>query len=481
MPTDQDMQIKPLMLRLLNNHFEAIQMDNIRLEERAVSWEAFKRSSFDLYAHDSEMDASEARTDFDLHGGGRGRGKGRGRAPFTDIPGVTYDIGRYLSFVLRHGAVKEGISMDNEGYVKVEDILARKPHASIDSVLQAVNKCEKGRFELLQGEEGWLIRATQGHNKELDLSNEMHRQITTPDEVDQPTLFHGTNLAAWGSIRRQGLRCGHRQHVHFSTTYFANHGQSGMRPGCDLVVAVNVQQLLDAEMPLYKSTNGVYLVGRDIPPELLYNVYWARGPHDYRMIWQYGYCVLHLQIDQDEIFAAKSRSPGGRPLHNSLRTPLPRRRPLPRLRRDVSGGARLWGTEFTEQWRGCRLFLCIVCSLAYFGASGMDLISHICGDEYSYYSTDDEAFLQSSQHDEPTKREPAWRKIGKDRRRMKVHFADIRTFTTAPNYDRPREGTPPPAKTSGGDDQPHKRKRRKHKKIFVEDRSPAPSSPHKTG
>ena len=48
-----------------------------------------------------------------------------------------------------------------------------------------------------------------------------------------------------------------------------NHGQSGMRPGCDLVVAVNVQQLLDAEMPLYKSTNGVYLVGQDIPPELL--------------------------------------------------------------------------------------------------------------------------------------------------------------------------------------------------------------------
>ena len=310
MPTVQDMQIKPMMLRLLNNHFEAIRMDSIRLEERAVSWEAVKRSPFDLYAHDSEMDASDARTDSDLHGGGRGRGKGRGRAPFTDIPGVTYDVGRYLSFVLRHGAVKEGISMDNEGHVKVEDILARKPHASIDSVLQAVNKCEKGRFELLQGEEGWLIRATQGHNKELDLSNEMHRQITTPDEVDQPTLFHGTYLAAWGSIRRQGLRCGHRQHVHFSTTYFVNHGQSGMRPGCDLVVAVNVQQLLDAEMPLYKSTNGVYLVGQDIPPELLYNVYWARGPHDYRMIWQYGYCVLHLQIDQDEIFAAKCRRLG---------------------------------------------------------------------------------------------------------------------------------------------------------------------------
>ena len=45
-----------------------------------------------------------------------------------------------------------------------------------------------------------------------------------------------------------------------------NHGQSGMRPGCDLVVAVNVQQLLDAEMPLYKSTS----VG---------SIWWARTFH----------------------------------------------------------------------------------------------------------------------------------------------------------------------------------------------------------
>ena len=81
-----------------------------------------------------------------------------------------------------------------------------------------------------------------------------------------------------------------------------------MRPGCDLVVAVNVQQLLDAEAPLFKSTNGVYLVGQIFHFELLYNVYWARGPHDYRMIWQYGYCVLHEQIDRDEIFAAETRS-----------------------------------------------------------------------------------------------------------------------------------------------------------------------------
>ena len=288
------------------------------------------------------------------------------------------------------------------------------------------------------------------------------------------------------------------------------------------------------------------------------------------MIWQYGYCVLHEQIDQDEIFAAKcrrlglepwgssqppdddgkgkeeeneemeevfveneeherkedeelhgeeevaeivdqainsdgyrglgevwslsgapawqrrirfksrSRSPGGRPLHNSLRTPLPRRRPLPRLRRDISGGAGLWGTEYTEQFRSCRLFLFVVCFLAYLGARGMELTLRICGgggDEYSYYSIDDETIWQRNQPDEPTKREPAWRKNGKDRRRMKVHFADIRTFTMAPNYERPREGTPPPAKTSGGEDQPHKRRRRKRKKIYVEDTDPRPPLP----
>ena len=577
LPTAQDQEIRPLVLRLWSDHFEAIRVNSFWIGNREVSWEAYKRSHLDLWAPCVDLgdmdDSGGTIPSGDLCGGGKGHKKGRSKSQFDDIPGVTYDISRYLSFVLRHGAEKEGIEMDSEGYVKVEDILARKPHASIDSVLLAVNRDEKGRFEVLQGEDGWLIRATQGHNKELDLSNEMHRQITTPDEVDQPTLFHGTYLAAWGSIRRQGLRCGHRQHVHFSTTYFVNHGQSGMRPGCDLVVAVNVQQLLDAEMPLYKSTNGVYLVGQDIPPELLYNVYWARGPHNYRMIWQYGYCVLHEEIVRDEVLAAKcrklglepwgvlqplevdgageeemkeemeemeevlveneeheaskehdeqqgseevadlrdqasgsdgyrglgevwslsdaptwqrgirfksrSRSPGGRPLHNSLRTPLPRRRPLPRLRRDISG-AGLWNTEYMGQWRSIRVYLLLICFLAYFCASGMETTRLICGgggDDYSYYSTDDDAILQSNQRDEPTKREPAWRKHGRDRRCMKVHFAVTRTFTVAPTYERPREGTPPPARTSGGEDRPHKRKRRKHKKIYVEDTDPRPPLP----
>ena len=244
LPTTQDQETKPLVLRLWSNHFEAVRVNSIWLENCEVSWKAYKRSPFELCAPCSGLEDLHDGSGTDLCGGGKGHKKGRSNSQFADIPGVTYDISRYLSSVLRHGAVKEGIEMDSDGHVKVEYILARKPHASIDSVLFAVNQCQKGRFEVHQGEDGWLVRATQGHNKELDLSNDMHRQITMPNEVDQPTLFHGTYLAAWGSIRRQGLRCGHRQHVHFSTTYFVNHVQSGMRRGCDLVVAVNVQQLL---------------------------------------------------------------------------------------------------------------------------------------------------------------------------------------------------------------------------------------------
>ena len=111
MPAVQDMQIKPMVLRLLNYHFEAIRVNSMWLEERAVSWEAYKRSPFDIYAHTS---AQDAHTGSDLRGGGKGGGKG-GRN-IADIPGVTYDISRHLSFVLRHGAMKEGITMDNEGF-----------------------------------------------------------------------------------------------------------------------------------------------------------------------------------------------------------------------------------------------------------------------------------------------------------------------------------------------------------------------------
>ena len=123
---------------------------SIWLENCEVSWEAYKRSPFELCAPCSGLEDLQGGSGTDLCGGGKGHKKGRSNSQFADIPGVTYDISRYLSFVLRHGAVKEGIEMDSDGYVKVEDLLARKPHASIDSVLLAVNQCQKGRFEVHQ-------------------------------------------------------------------------------------------------------------------------------------------------------------------------------------------------------------------------------------------------------------------------------------------------------------------------------------------
>lgn len=51
----------------------------------------------------------------------------------TDVPAqiagwskkAQVELSKYLSFVLRHGAEKEGIAIQPDGFVKVQDILAK--------------------------------------------------------------------------------------------------------------------------------------------------------------------------------------------------------------------------------------------------------------------------------------------------------------------------------------------------------------------
>ena len=58
---------------------------------------------------------------------GKGEGKGKGRRREDESPDVK--ISKALSYILRHGAAKEGLKMRPDGYVRVDDIV-RLPAAS---------------------------------------------------------------------------------------------------------------------------------------------------------------------------------------------------------------------------------------------------------------------------------------------------------------------------------------------------------------
>lgn len=52
-------------------------------------------------------------------GGGRGRGKGR----HSDQQSRETTISKAISFVLRHGAAKEGLKLDENGYANAADLV----------------------------------------------------------------------------------------------------------------------------------------------------------------------------------------------------------------------------------------------------------------------------------------------------------------------------------------------------------------------
>lgn len=54
-------------------------------------------------------------------GGGRGRGGGKGR--HSDQQSRETTISKAISFVLRHGAAKEGLKLDENGYANAADLV----------------------------------------------------------------------------------------------------------------------------------------------------------------------------------------------------------------------------------------------------------------------------------------------------------------------------------------------------------------------
>ncbi len=96
------------------------------------------------------------------------------------------NISKYLSKDLRHQPERLGLTLEDGGWVGVEDLLkACVRHnfpVSLAELKEVVGKNDKKRFSFDASDE--KIRASQGHSVEVDL--QLKAQI--PPE----TLFHGT-------------------------------------------------------------------------------------------------------------------------------------------------------------------------------------------------------------------------------------------------------------------------------------------------
>lgn len=199
-------------------------------------------------------------------------------------------ISKTLSWLLRHGAAKEGVHMDDGGYVEVAEVLrclARKKGigaaaATVDRIQDIVAACPKQRFELMTSEKGKLyIRATQGHSIKDVADDSLLTPLTEADLEKYPVAVHGTTHQAWPLIEASGgLKSGTRNHIHIAIGEpGAGHVVSGARATSDVLIYIDLGGALAAGIKFFVSTNGVILTRGVDDSGFLPAAYFARVVH----------------------------------------------------------------------------------------------------------------------------------------------------------------------------------------------------------
>jgi len=160
-------------------------------------------------------------------------------------------ISKFLSLVLRHKPEEIGLTLDDNGWADVAELLKKaKGHYtfSLEDLQRVVADNDKQRFAF--SEAGKRIRANQGHSIEVDLA----LTVATPP----PLLYHGTASRFLDSIMKEGLKPMGRHDVHLSEL-FTTAMAVGTRHGKPVVLEVNAERMHNDGIEFRQSANGVWL------------------------------------------------------------------------------------------------------------------------------------------------------------------------------------------------------------------------------
>ena len=161
-------------------------------------------------------------------------------------------LSKFISLILRHKPEEIGISLDDFGWAKTEDLInginnsGRK--IDIEILEEIVRTDDKQRYSF--NEDKTKIRANQGHSIPVNVELK---------ELEPPaTLYHGTATKSIEGIRQQGIKSMSRLYVHLSKD-FETAKKVGARHGECVVLIINAKKMYEDGIKFYLSENGVWL------------------------------------------------------------------------------------------------------------------------------------------------------------------------------------------------------------------------------
>lgn len=172
-------------------------------------------------------------------------------------------LSKRASYLLRHGAIREGLTIDNEGCVLLSDFIK---HNLISSLIKNDNDIDlmvqndaKQRFSFVQKNNQMYIKANQGHSmREID---ETGLKLITFDEIDQyPIVVHGTFNNRLSTIMKNGLCKMDRNHIHFAIGLPDDtQVKSGARKTANVFIFIDMGCAIKDGIQFYVSENNVIL------------------------------------------------------------------------------------------------------------------------------------------------------------------------------------------------------------------------------
>ncbi|SDF02398.1 RNA 2'-phosphotransferase [Chitinophaga filiformis] len=161
-------------------------------------------------------------------------------------------VSKFLSLILRHQPEVIGITLDENGWTDVDELIAKMNTSghriSFDELEEVVETNDKQRFAF--SDDYNKIRASQGHSVNISLGLD-------PQEPPE-YLYHGTVAKFLDSIRKEGLQRMSRQHLHLSRDR-ETAMKVGSRRGIPVILNINTGAMHQDGFLFYLSDNGVWL------------------------------------------------------------------------------------------------------------------------------------------------------------------------------------------------------------------------------
>ena len=217
------------------------------------------------------------------------------------------EIAKRIMYMLRHGAIRESVPMDREGYVLYADLVQwcqKKGWIREPVELERILADSQSKYGYRYGPK--RIRATTGHSLEVDV---------TMERIDNPTQYLVcAKRDHEGIIRARGLVADREGYV--TMLYIApeswslvpyGKGQLSTSAGGCLYVIVNGDDAGRAGVEFYATTDGVVRAAGSISPEYLEFI----PPYETHPSGNYGLIVLSDAAETQSTTVLTVTNPAG--------------------------------------------------------------------------------------------------------------------------------------------------------------------------